>query len=223
MSNDVTTSGSSTAISKAEAMAANFRRVAAKAQSNVSFAKFVKGKYKAGGDDITGRSYLALMDQLRHGWIKFEGGKVVTERVGKVADGYVEDNRDDLGDLDKGRWEIDMSGRPRDPWVFQYFLPLLDQETGAAVVFVTNSKGGLDAVGALSEVYALNLKLGLPVVKLAVGSYEHKSFGRIEIPNFLVTGWNGSGIVAPEIEVKAKAMEAPVATKANDMDDEIPF
>lgn len=217
MITDIITSSSSNAD-----LVARFRRIAAKAKAPVRILKFTKGRFEIGADLVTNRTYIVPMDQLRVGWVKFGGGKVVDERLGKVADGFIEAERDTLGDLDENAWEIDMARRPRDPWVLTNQLPLVDQESGAVAVFVTNSRGGLDAVAGLADIYARNLHLGLPIVRLAVDSYEHKSFGRIEVPTFPVIGWDASGVVTPEIEIKS-IDGPPVATRRSDMDDDIPF
>ena len=48
------------------------------------------------------------------------------------------------------------------------------------------------------------------MVRLATGSYKHKTFGRVEVPEFSVTGWTG-----------ASDNLAPRA--GGDVDEEIPF
>jgi hypothetical protein len=205
------------------AMAANIQRLVPRPVGAVRLLKFAKGDWKIGADPANGKVMLALADQLRHGWIKFESGKLVAERMGKVADGYEVDMREDLGDDNKLDWDLDQGGRPRDPWVFQYLLPMLDKETGAPCVFSATSKGATDAVQMLADTFAQNVqRLGRPYVRLDVGSYKHRNFDKVIIPVLTVLDWTGSVADIAEVTMPAAALEAP-PTRRNDMDDEIPY
>jgi hypothetical protein len=155
--------------------------------------KFVKGKYEVGDDEVPlGTQFVAHIDQLARGYVKFLDGQVADRRIGMVADGYKLPPREELGDLDETRWEKDSQGKPRDPWVVQWYLALTRVETGELLTFVTGSKGGISAIGALCRVYARKYGIGvLPIVALRVRSYKHKLFGRIETPDFEIVGWDG--------------------------------
>ena len=88
--------------------------------------KFVKGKFGCGDDEIPlGTEFVAHIDQIVRGWVRFEDGKVVDRSIGKVADGFKPPLREELADNDPASWtEKDANGKPRDPWVAQWFLPL---------------------------------------------------------------------------------------------------
>src|SRR5262249_12348793 len=46
--------------------------------------KFVKGKYETGDDEVPeGTEYVAHIDQLVRGWVKFEDNKVVEQHLAK--------------------------------------------------------------------------------------------------------------------------------------------
>jgi hypothetical protein len=115
----------------------------------------VKGKWQIGDDVVADSSeYVAHIDQLVRGWVRFEDGKVTDRRVGKVADGFKPQPREELGDNDPKKWkEKDADDNPRDPWVKQWFLPLIGVETGDVVCFVSGSNGGNNAVSNLCCVY----------------------------------------------------------------------
>jgi hypothetical protein len=200
----------------------HFIAVATEAQAQARILKFVKGKYFVGEDEVPiGRQYVAHVLELRRGWVKFKDGKVVDQRIGSVADGFNPPTRDELGDLDKTQWEID-GGIARDPWRLQYFLVLEDVETGELLTFVTGSHGGRTAIGRLSGQFARNVRNGSPIVKLAASSYRHKLYGRVDVPEFTVTGW--TGLAASLISGKAIAgAELIGASTRDDMDDDIPF
>jgi hypothetical protein len=172
-----------------------------------------KGKYFVGDDEIpAGREMIAHVTQLARGWVKFKDSKLVEQRIGKIADGFVEPARNQLDDNDEMKWDKDASGKPADPWSRQWYLPIEDAESGELYVFVTGSQGGRGAIGALCNVAGRNLDKGQPVIRLAVESYKHKSFGRIDKPAFPVVSWTGaspSGLAKP--------------TAKEDFADEVPF
>jgi hypothetical protein len=194
---------------------AHLAAVAARAQET-RLLKFVKGKFYTGDDEVpTGRPYVAHVSQLNHGWLKFSEKKVTEQRIGAVADGFVPAKREELGNTDPSAWEKDCNGTPRDPWFFQYYLPLEDMDTGELLTFATGTLGGKDAIGRLCSQFVRNARNGLPIIRLIAGSYKHKSFGRVEVPDFSVIGWTG----AAESVVHGKTPP----TVSDDMNDEIPF
>ena len=157
--------------------------------------KFVKGKWEIGDDEVTlGAEYIAHIDQLARGWVRFEDGKVTDFKIEKVADGIKLPTRDELPDNDPKKWtEKDADDQPRDPWVKQWYLPLIGVENNDFATFVSGSNGGDNAIGNLCRVYGHNMRDGLlPIVALKTTSYKHKKYGRIEEPDFPVVGWHGT-------------------------------
>jgi hypothetical protein len=200
-----------------ETALSHFAQVAVQAQE-ARLLKFIKGKYLSGEDEVSpGREYIAHVSQLVHGWIKFDDCKVVEQRVGPVAEGYNPCPRDHLGDIDKSKWEVDGSGARRDPWTRQYYLPIEDAETGELLTYVTGSRGGNAAIGRLCSHFVRNVKRGLPIIRLAVSSYKHKSYGRIEVPEFPIVGWTGAAV-----DANAGAQKITLSA-GEEMDDEVPF
>ena len=182
--------------------------------------KFVKGKWEIGDDVVPGNAeFIAHIDQLARGWIKFEDGKVVDRIIGKIADGFKPPLREELSDNDSASWrEKDADGRPRDPWVIQWFLPLINVESGEVVTFVTGSKGGIAAVADLCRVYGHKKRDGLlPIVALKTRSYKHKQYGRIETPDLPIVGWDGMTSTAIPVE------SAPTGNAADDLNDAVPY
>jgi hypothetical protein len=113
--------------------------------------KFTKGHYYVGDDEVPTNDckYVALMSGVSYGWVKFVDKKVVDQRIGRISEGFVAESRETLGDTDQTQWELDSHNEPRDPWVLQWYLPLVNTETGEGVVFVTGST----ADGAPSAIY----------------------------------------------------------------------
>jgi hypothetical protein len=172
--------------------------------------KFAKGLYSIGDDAVPeGARYIAHPDNWVRGWVKFVDRRPVEQRVGRVVDGFKVPERDELGDTDETAWPEE-DGRRRDPWAFQSYLPLVDEKTNEMVVFVSGSAGGRRAIAGVCKAASQNPDNGLPVVMLGVGSYRHKTYGRIEEPEFKVVGWTGAAPTAPE----------PVVA---DFSDDVPF
>ena len=185
--------------------------------------KFVKGVWMIGDDEIAANSeYVAHVDQLARGWVRFEGGAVTDLKIGKVADGIKLPTREELPDNDPKKWkEEDADGNPRDPWVKQWYLPLIGAESGDFVTFVSGSNGGNNAVANLCRVYGHSARAGLlPIVALKTTSYKHKKYGRIEEPDLSVVGWHGKPRETPD---GGNPGGGPPTDTAAEMNDAIPF
>jgi hypothetical protein len=179
--------------------------------------KFVKGEYEVGGVEVPiGTEFVAHVDQIVRGWTRFQDGKVAGQHIGKIKDGFRVPAREELGDMDQDKWERDADGEPRNPWVLQWYLPLI-AEDGELLTFVTGSKGGIGAIGTLCRVYGRKARDGLlPIVKLQVRSYRHERYGKIETPDFVIVGWDGlEPASAPMLEQRGASGDA--------LNDEIPF
>ena len=176
--------------------------------------KFVKGEWMVGDDIVPDNmEYVAHVDQIVRGWVRFKDGKVVDRAIGKIADGYKPPQREELPDNDPGSWtEKDAKGDPRDPWVAQWFLPLIALETGDFATFVTGSKGGVAAIANLCRIFGRKHRDGLlPIVALRTRSYKHKQYGRIETPELPIVGWEGASTAMP------------ASAAVGEPDDAIPF
>jgi hypothetical protein len=118
-----------------------------------------KKKYSIGTDDIPpGGEYIAHVPQCARGWVKFVDKIPVDQRIVKFTDGRPPER----GSLD----EVEKAEQKDDPWVFQYYLPLENRESGETVVFITKSAGGRIALGNLLRSYERNWDRGLPIIKL---------------------------------------------------------
>jgi hypothetical protein len=179
--------------------------------------KFIKGTYEVNDVEVPiGTEFVAHIDQLVRGWTRFQDGKVTGQHIGKVKDGYRVPAREEFGDLDQNKWERDTAGQPRDPWVLQWYLPLIAQD-GELLTFVTGSKGGIGAIGTLCRVYGRKKRDGLlPIVKLQVRSYRHERYGKIETPDFVIVGWEG-------LEPSPTPMLEQHGASSYELNDEIPF
>jgi len=200
--------------------------------------KFHKGQWFCGDDEIPlGTQYLAEMDQLARGWVRWHEGKPVEYRLDFVRDGKKIANREDLGFTDESEWEQDEKGKPKDPWQKQSFLPLLHLETVENFVWVFSSLGSERAAQKLSLAYWKRGLSHLPIVSLQAGSYRHDTFGRIDTPILKIERWqdrDGSApTLAPASIPKLTQRENPISSglpakaKASadcaDLNDEIIF
>jgi hypothetical protein len=156
--------------------------------------KFKKDEhFVLGADKVPeGTEFIAYPKEVRQGWSKFENKKLIDEKTGKPVLGFVVPEREELGDLDKSKWPKNDAGAPADPWIKQSFLPLENVATGQLVVFVSSSQGGMGAIATLCGTAARNMHRGNPYIRMRVGSYKHPKFGRVQVPEFSVVGWEGS-------------------------------
>jgi hypothetical protein len=215
----------------------NFRKAAIdgmRASFLGTLLRFKKGAWIYGEDKrelAAGTEVVALMNEVRRGYVKWTDKKAVAHVVGKICDGFVPPQRDTLGDTDQARWPIGLSGTREDPWVFAMYLPMKSLDGDDIYTFATSSDGGIQAVYKLIERYAwLGRKHPgeYPVVALNAETYDHPRFGPVHKPKFEIVGWTGR----PEIELTNDGAEprAPGAEAASqptnvgsDLDDEIPF
>ena len=86
--------------------------------------KYSKGHYFVGTDEIPmGTEYLAHVHLWVRGYVKFKGGALIEHKVGKVADGFVIPEREDLDETDSSTWEKSPSGEAKDPWTQAVLSP----------------------------------------------------------------------------------------------------
>jgi hypothetical protein len=204
-----------------------FQKAARTAQtvSDLAILKFDHGIYVIGGEDVTGRQMIALSDQCGWGWTLFVNGKVLEEHISLIAESDDEPPRP-LTYADESTWPKGPNGMPRNPWVFQFHLPLVDAETGAACVFRTSTAGGKAAVGKLLGDFAERRRR--QVVVLESHSYANKKFGGTTItPDLKIVSYSSSDdekIVTKNMgNIAIKKDDAAVVERRNDMDDLIPF
>jgi hypothetical protein len=197
-------------------------------------------KYNSGNwtiDDVPvppDTKFVCHCDQVAHAWTHFYGEKWIAEVAAVVAEDDEGDTeqrivkgqgREDLPDRDESLWELDKSGKKKDPWSYGFALPMTNAATGAAVVFKTSSAGGRGAIAERVGDFQRSQRLGYPIVVLASGSYRNKKFGgytSVPIlrvvdydapPTVPVNGGDGSRVIG----------ESKVADRNADMDDDIPF
>ena len=156
--------------------------------------KFAKGKWLMGPDrDLISPSqrFVAVMDTLTVGHMKWFGGKPIDSKMGLVADGFRPVHRNELDDLDSETWETGEKGDRVDPWqettLVVFASPAAPNDL---LTFTTGTVGGQGAIGALCEAHSLSTEgVGqYPVVTLAADSYPHKikSRGDIDFPVFKI-------------------------------------
>jgi hypothetical protein len=183
--------------------------------------KFKKGTYSIDDEGIpVGTEYVAHARAWTKCWIKFVDGEVAERKTYRVALGEKPPEREELDDQDEKCWSEGLDGRPADPWVYQYLLPLENPASGEVVIFVTSSFGGRRAIADLCSAYvrrtAKVADCGQPIIKLAVTDMPTKKFGKVPRPNFVIVGWD-----EPSSDSDIEVM--PPTTLKNELNDEVPF
>ena len=142
--------------------------------------RFKKGEYFIGEDEVeVGHEYVAYPFDAMCGFARWEDDAVVEQKLGRVAE----------------RFRLEREDLPEDEdWKEQRVLPLQDIDTGEFVAFVSGSFGGKKAINALINTVARAVKEGrgdaTPLIRLAVGSFTSKEYGKIACPSFSSSGKN---------------------------------
>jgi len=137
---------------------------------------------------MNGEQMVARVDELRHGYDCWKGGRIVDSRLGRFADGFIPPARRQLGDDDQSLWQTDNRGDPRDPWVFCFYLPLVSGRS--KYLFPTSSWGGKKAMRNICDAYSRRADPdSVPIVELGVFQRRSKEYGLIPEPLLDVTGW----------------------------------
>jgi hypothetical protein len=123
--------------------------------------------------------FVANMQEIWRGWVRWQDGAVTDTVVGRIVDGFALPPRETLGDQDETKWEVEPNGVKRDPWARTVYLILRRLSTEEVVTFTSSSDGGRQAVGRLSDKFDRHLKKGggrMPMVLLESETYEHKDW-----------------------------------------------
>lgn len=160
--------------------------------------------------------FVALVDEMVIGWVKFNGEGVPPERhQGLLYKGFALPPRESLGDLDEGQWPEGLDGEPSDPWRHEQLVPLQEPKTQAFFTFTTSSPTGRNGVGRLLKHYNRMLRTdagSYPAVRLRPSGYESKKFGWVPTPSFQIVG-----------RVPKNSAAVPDTSIEGDLDDEIPI
>jgi hypothetical protein len=184
----------------------NVEELAAEAANDLgTLLKFAKGIWSLGDDKApVGAEFVACPEAVVIGWVRFDDKKVAERILKRNDDKRRLPDRDELSMPDKADWPLDSKGLPKDPWVKQHYLPLID-DSGALVTFVSGSVGGKLAVGKLCSAYLRNKSR--PIVKLDVGSFRSKEYGAIPAPDFNIIGFEGVEAAEAPVEKEKSAAE----------------
>lgn len=152
-----------------------------------------------------------------HGYIAWGDGEVLGEKMRPVQQPLPE--LDAAPANSKRGWEMQVG---------MSLKCLNGEDEGLEVRFAATSVGGKRAVQELAVAIAAQVDADqsapVPVVEFEVEHYQHKSYGKIFTPVFLVKRWIGmdgedTGAAAPApAKAAAPAMRAPVAAAAKVLD-----
>jgi hypothetical protein len=166
------------------------------AASGGQFLKFTRGTFTLGsdGEEVPlGTRCAVNMNEVMVGHLKWVGGEVVDESMGRVVDRSRPAAREDLDDADSSTWERDEStGQPVDPWSLTNTVPMREVDGEREFTFSTSSQGGIKAVGKLCTAYGaqrLEHEDKVPVIELRSDSYRHRRYGQVDFPVFKIVAW----------------------------------
>jgi hypothetical protein len=188
-----------------------------------AFLKFAKGDWLLGEEGkkvpVEAR-FVANMHEYYRGWVRWWGGKPTDHLIGRVIDRHRVPPREELGDMDESKWEVEPNGARRDPWAKTCYLALRDVSNDEICCFTSSSDGGRKAVAKLADRYDRlrhKHKAKMPVVTLGSESYQHGTYGKILKPTFRVVDWTFWD------DETAADPDGALLQHAAEMSDEIPF
>jgi hypothetical protein len=181
--------------------------------------KFADWKWTKGKESIEvehGTAFVALGTTAA--WVKWSDGKPIEYKVRQT--GHRLPDRDELGDLEEGDWELGPDNKPKDPWANTRFIYFVDPTSAQAYTFSTSSWGGRQAVNDLAE-QIQRVRFGKPgtspLVELQSEPWLTK-FGRKSKPFFKVIDWRGG---EPRNGGPTPAMVEGSTVRS--IDEEVPF
>ena len=192
--------------------------------------RFRKGEWLFGSEKQkieAGTRFVAIMNEARHGWLKWNEDKTASHIVGKIVEGFKPPPRDSLDRRDESEWKIGLNVKKEDPWKEVVYLPLVSMGGEQLLTFSTTTKTGAPAFWKLIDRHAwLGRKHPgqYPIVEIQSSGYEDKRFGWIDTPAFKIVGWAGRPDLQQLIGSNGDGdAAAEAADQHDDMDDEVPF
>ena len=123
--------------------------------------KFSKGEYFAGKESTpvpAGTRFIANLDAMMVGWVKWVNGRPVDHALVRIADGALPARREQLGDTNEEQWQYDTRGEHRDPWQQVNYLPMINADAEVFTLSIT-SIAGLKEVGGLARLTPIIAKV----------------------------------------------------------------
>ena len=181
--------------------------------------KFKKGDYVSGSDGKAvplQSQFTAYCSNWTKCWVKFLNGELADRKMYKWDDKNIP-KRVQLDEQDQSKWPLGLDGKPNDPWVYQYILPM-ENDDEVRLLFVTSSVGGRRAVADLCKAYARHMaRTGVraqPLISLGVTDMPTK-YGGTKRPFFPIIEWREPTHMILKIN--------PEKQLRDDLNDEIPF
>jgi hypothetical protein len=194
--------------------------------------RFRKAEWLAGPDKekiAAGTHFVGIMNEARHGWIRWGEDKNPVHVVGKVVEGFQAPEREQLDCRDQTTWPIGLSGKQEDPWKKVAYLPLTSLDGEQLLTFKTDTKTGVPAFWKLIDRYQwLGRKHPgqYPIIEIQSTGYDDKRYGWVDTPAFKIVGWTGRPDLQQLIGSDGDSGDdgsAAAETLKDEMEDEIPF
>lgn len=142
------------------------------------------------------------------GYIAWYQGQIEGEHMQPVSQGPIEAST--LPPVNSGTIPPGKKVPSGQGWQQQSSVDFITRdEVPVSLVFKSSSRGGMVAILGLAGEIAVGMTVDLrrvyPLVALGTGSYQHKEFGTVYTPEFIVVGWlDAEGNEIPEFEKLGK-------------------
>ena len=143
--------------------------------------KYNKGVWTGGKTPVPpDELFVAIMNALTVGFVKWGGGQVTDSEMGLVVDGYRPPHRNDLDDNDSTTWEKEDDGALKDPWQKATMLPFVRVDPPNEVfTFSTATVGGEGAIAVLCEAHGPDYRRRRTISGRAVPKRQLPSQGQV--------------------------------------------
>jgi hypothetical protein len=202
---------------------ARLARYAKKAMAtSLPFLTFKDRNFLLGGMPVSDSDeWVAQIDEACAGWIRFNSNysQVVETHSVRLLDEDAPPRPNSHTDRDK--WPYSTYGTKRNPWTFEWQLPMQRRNSGELAILKSSSEALKNAIGrAIEDFRVAGLR---PVVRLLVRETIGKSGATIATPDLEIIDHDDGDDQLVNLAKDDPVKDTAAPKQRSDIDDDIPF